>query len=470
LTVGGAPVTAATQQALMSGQTWRAEGARAPAALSDRIAGELEQLRHPGPAVTSAAGRRRQGLPWSEAGVPSYGSRALARATGVAFASHPSKAPAAVSLDTLVTHAHRLAVETSAVFADLLLGLAAGRGGVGWMHELGTSARHPALRAGFTAAAGLRHAPARVAMDRIAPGRNGATTLAAALWLLSAHPDDGVAAVALAAALPGDAVTLAAITGALVGARDGASAFPSHWTSQLEMADELRALADRAVADRPRTPDRPVDAAEKDALWFLLDRSGSMSSIADDVTGGFDQFFDEQRSLGRDLEVTLVQFDGQDPQEVVLDAVDLAAVPSLRGRFQPRGNTPLYDALGHLLDRAEVAGGVGADQLVVVLTDGYENASRRWTRAEIFARITRLQEQGWTFVFLGANQDSYATGRDVGVHAGSTSDFRADRQGVALAYESLGRATREWRGKSRAARDADRDRFWGDRKEAEEVL
>ena len=68
-----------------------------------------------------------------------------------------------------------------------------------------------------------------------------------------------------------------------------------------------------------------------------------------------------------------------------------------------------------MLDRAEAAGGVGADQLVVVLTDGNENASRRWTRAAIFDRITRLQEQGWTFVFLGANQDSYATGGALGV-------------------------------------------------------
>ena len=134
-------------------------------------------------------------------------------------------------------------------------------------------------------------------MERIRPGRNVATTLAAALWLLCAHPDDGAGAVALAAALPGDPVTLAAITGALVGARDGMAAFPSHWTSQLEMADELRSLADRAVAAWPRTPDRGVDAPEKDALWFLLDRSGSMAPIASDVTGGFDQFFAEQRSL-----------------------------------------------------------------------------------------------------------------------------------------------------------------------------
>ena len=144
-------------------------------------------------------------------------------------------------------------------------------------------------------------------------------------------------------------------------------------------------------------------------------------------------------------------------------------MPSLQGRFEPRGSTPLFDALGQMLDRAEAVGGVGADQLVVVLTDGEENASRRWTREAVFDRISRLQEQGWTFVFLGANQDSYATGAALGVQSGSTSNFRADRDGVARAYDGLSRATREWRVKSRGGRDADRDRFWGDRKEAEEL-
>ena len=139
--------------------------------------------------------------------------------------------------------------------------------------------------------------------------------------------------------------------------------------------------------------------------------------------------------------MTLVQFDGQNPQEVVLDGVDVGTVPSLQGRFEPRGSTPLFDALGQMLDRAEAAGGVGADQLVVVLTDGEENASRRWTREAVFDRISRLQEQGWTFVFLGANQDSYATGAALGVQSGSTSNFRADREGVARAYDGLSRAT-----------------------------
>ena len=168
--------------------------------------------------------------------------------------------------------------------------------------------------------------------------------------------------------------------------------------------------------------------------------------------------------------MTVVQFDSHDPHEVLVDALAPAAVPTMRGRFSPRGSTPLFDAVGLLLDRAERAGGNDADQLVVVFTDGQENASRRWDRERLFARITALKDRGWTFVFLGANQDSYATGHRIGLADGNVSDFAPDSAGVNAAYAGLGRATSEWRAKDRTTRHQDRERFWGDVKEAQDNL
>ncbi len=84
-----------------------------------------------------------------------------------------------------------------------------------------------------------------------------------------------------------------------------------------------------------------------------------------------------------------------------------------------------------LLDRAEAAGAPATDNLVVVFTDGHENASRRWDRGRLFRRISDLQDRGWTFVFLGANQDSYAEGGRLGFADGSTSNFAASPDGVA---------------------------------------
>jgi Mg-chelatase subunit ChlD len=204
-------------------------------------------------------------------------------------------------------------------------------------------------------------------------------------------------------------------------------------------------------------------------IWFLLDRSGSMASIERDVVRGFDRFFKEQRKQAGEATVTLVQFDEQDPHDVLVDARPVAKVRSIDGRFEPRGMTPLYDAIGLILDRAERRGGDPADQLVVILTDGMENASREWTQKQLFKRIAKLRKAGWTFVFLGANQDSYEAGAGLAMAAGNVSNFAPSPGGMAAAYDGLDRTVSEWRGKSRAQRRRDVDDFWAGTKEAEEV-
>lgn len=237
-------------------------------------------------------------------------------------------------------------------------------------------------------------------------------------------------------------------------------------TELLARIEEL----ERLLAGNTTTPAAAgVDASHVD-IWFLLDRSGSMASIADDVVGGFDAFFAEQRTLPGTANVTLVQFDGQDPHDVLVDARPVDRVGSLAGRFVPRGNTPLYDAIGRLLARAErhvARGGDPADQLVVIFTDGAENASREWTAEQVNARIAALRATGWTFVFLGANQDSYATGARLAMAGGSTANFAAAPAGVAASYRGLNRAVGEFRTKGRARRIADADEFWGGVKESE---
>ncbi|HMK10779.1 MAG TPA: VWA domain-containing protein, partial [Acidimicrobiales bacterium] len=275
-----------------------------------------------------------------------------------------------------------------------------------------------------------------------------------------------VGTMAAAACVPGSPDTFAALTGALVGAAWGASALPDQWTARVELASELRALAARIVARLLHDP----EAETESRIWFLLDRSGSMQSIAESVVGGCNAFFAEQRAVAGSARVTFVQFDDREPHEVLLDDVDLASVvPLSEHEFVPRGNTPLLDAVASLLDRAEARGGAPTDNLVVVFTDGEENSSRRWTRERLFKRIAGLQDRGWTFVFLGANQDSYAEAGSLGIAAGSTSNFLSTPGGVAASYAGLSRATREWRGKTAQMRIADKDRFWGDRKEAEEA-
>ena len=242
------------------------------------------------------------------------------------------------------------------------------------------------------------------------------------------------------------------------------------------------------LANAPEGVDTSALAAAIDALanpeeqrvkiWFLLDRSGSMQHLAGDVIGGFNQFLADQATKPGKVRMTAVQFDGQDPFEVIYDAQHVAAIPPLTNTtYWARGVTPLYDAVGTLIERADARlvkrakdGCPLEDQLVLVFTDGLENASHRFERAQVFDMIKNRMDNDWTFVFMGANQDSYAESGKIGLATGNVQDYAATPESVGAAFGSMSRATGEFRGKPRPQRVADKEQFFGGLKEAEEAL
>lgn len=220
------------------------------------------------------------------------------------------------------------------------------------------------------------------------------------------------------------------------------------------------------------------ETGERTKIWFLLDRSGSMQGLTDDLIGGFNQFLLDQQAKSGRAKMTVVLFDGQNPHEVIVDSVRIGDVPELtRGTYQARGMTPLYDALGTLIEQADARVTRRAtndrpaeDQLVLVFTDGMENASRRFARARVFEMVQQRQEDGWTFVFMGANQDSYATGRGLGLADGSVQDFVASPASVKASFAEFSRGTSSYRGKSRPQRHRENRDFFEGQKLAEEAL
>ncbi len=217
---------------------------------------------------------------------------------------------------------------------------------------------------------------------------------------------------------------------------------------------------------------------EPTKLWFLLDRSGSMDALAQDVIGGFNTFIAEQAREPGSAHLTLVQFDSQEPFEVIHDAARIEDIPRLTTEtYRPRGSTPLLDAIGDLIEHAdqriEARSRVdqpAEDQLVVVFSDGLENASHRYNRARVAELISSRQEAGWEFVFMGANQDSYLEAGRIGVSRESVSNFEASSVGTAAAFQSISRAASEYRGKTRIERTRDSGTFFGGTREAEEMM
>jgi len=232
------------------------------------------------------------------------------------------------------------------------------------------------------------------------------------------------------------------------------------------------------TADPTTTP--PATTVAGAHIWFLLDRSGSMAPLATAVVDGFNGFVVEQRNMigttdAPPARLSLAQFDGEAPFEELVYSRRIDKVePLAPDAFQPRGSTPLYDAIARVVDRADqrVANRIkkarpAESQLVVIFTDGQENASRHWNQASIARRIEKRKAKGWTFVFLGANQDSYATGRGLAMAAGSVSDYLASPASMARAWGSVSRSVSMYLTKDDVQRRRDQDDFFDGTKEAE---
>lgn len=196
-------------------------------------------------------------------------------------------------------------------------------------------------------------------------------------------------------------------------------------------------------------------------LTVLLDRSGSMSSIATDVIGGFNHFLEKQKALPGAATLTLVQFDSVNPFDVIHHQVPVGSVPALTAEtFVPRGGTPLLDAMGRTMaDMDQLTGGMPSgivdgsvkgpipkservslpDRVVfVVITDGQENQSREWNHEQVSKMIQERQEkQGWQVVFLSADMAAIGEARNLGVRHHSSSRFRTEDGGTLRAMQML---------------------------------
>ncbi|WP_419921010.1 vWA domain-containing protein [Candidatus Poriferisodalis sp.] len=219
-------------------------------------------------------------------------------------------------------------------------------------------------------------------------------------------------------------------------------------------------------------------ASDRSKVWILLDRSGSMNGLEIAVVRGVNRFIAEQAAEPGKCKLTIAQFDSTDPFEVLVDAVSVQKIePHALERYQPRGLTPLFDAVGSLIGRADrrmkqrsKAGKKPEDQTVVIVTDGYENASTDYSAADIHQLINARREQGWAFVFMGANQDSYSESAGLGVDPRSVQNYEASDEGVDEAFVSLSRAQRERRSMSPSERSVRSDDYFGGVREAEEGM
>ena len=171
-------------------------------------------------------------------------------------------------------------------------------------------------------------------------------------------------------------------------------------------------------------------------ILIILDASGSMSSIRDDIKGSFNEFLKKQREAEGRTVFDLYQFN--DESKRIVRSADLALFhDDLMAKYDCSGCTALNDAVCTAIDTVghEFAGMPESERpehvLCVIITDGMENASKEFTTKDVRDRIKHQQEvYSWDFQFLAANQDSFATGESIGLDKDDCMDFIADRLGV----------------------------------------
>lgn len=187
---------------------------------------------------------------------------------------------------------------------------------------------------------------------------------------------------------------------------------------------------------------KKAETRERVVLSVLVDESGSMQGNENSVIESYNEFIADlagsDEAKGKDVRATLGMFDTRSPLlRLKYDATPLEEVQPLnRQDYQPAGGTPLNDAMLATIKAVDNAEPDRA--LVVVITDGYENASEA-TKEAVAKEVRKREGEGWRFIYMGANQDSWAEGGGRGMAASSSYAFASTPSGIKSTKDTLTR-------------------------------
>jgi len=178
-----------------------------------------------------------------------------------------------------------------------------------------------------------------------------------------------------------------------------------------------------------------------------------MDLIKNDAIGGFNSFLEEQKKLPREATLTLIQFNTD--YSVIHENKPLSDVNPISDKdYIPMGSTALLDAVGKAIDSTGQRLAKTSDEnrpekvIIAILTDGEENARTSYDLSKIKKMINHQKEKySWEFIFLGANQDSFAEAAKIGIDSKDTINFAASSDGIRTAYSNMSDSVRAYRKK-----------------------
>ena len=181
----------------------------------------------------------------------------------------------------------------------------------------------------------------------------------------------------------------------------------------------------------------------------VIDRSGSMSPIRDDAIGGFNTFLKEQQKMVGVAKLTMIQFDHEFIDVYTSASLDMVK-PLDYSTYDPRGSTALYDAIGRAIttvrERYERPGSESTRVMVVILTDGQENASKQYNKCTITEMIKNCTENlKWAFLYLSASPSAFSDAFSIGLNQTNTISFGHNSGGANAAATAYSCAAQDFR-------------------------
>ena len=200
------------------------------------------------------------------------------------------------------------------------------------------------------------------------------------------------------------------------------------------------ASAQAAEDSAPRAA-APQEKPSRIELVMILDKSGSMHGLEADTIGGLNAMIEKEKKLGIDVRVTTVLFN--DKMDRLYEHREIRSVRPLTERtYETGGTTALLDAVGDTILHMEQSGAAdrqGTKVIVVIITDGMENASTEFTKAKVKELISDKQEKaGWDFIYLGANIDAAEEADAIGVRKANAVTYKNTSSGVRANYDAVG--------------------------------
>lgn len=189
----------------------------------------------------------------------------------------------------------------------------------------------------------------------------------------------------------------------------------------------------------------PQALRPKTEIVLILDESGSMDPVRDVTIQGFNEQIQRiaNYTKDQDIKVSLIVFnDPLNIREVFWRAHPNEVKEIDKKDYRPNGSTALNDAVGSTINRLALEEDKEASYLVIIMTDGEENASRVISRQQVASRIKELQEtKRWTFSYIGANMDMSQVAKAYNIPVGNTQAYVGNIQGTIAAASLTSGAT-----------------------------